>query len=154
MVKKGFNSSIEAGSRKQSHEPRRLSEVLDEYFASNSPLARAYREHLFPHTELNVDLKLLTQKPGRMPEGKCLEGILAHDKEDRYVFTEMPLQAARRRNPQVFNGRYITVTQRRNGTYRVNMKPVEIGGGFDVDGYALGVCNELLLALGCLVGEK
>lgn len=154
VLKKEFNSSIEAGSRKQSHEPRRLSEVLDEYFASNSPLARAYREHLFPHTELNVDLKLLTREPGRMPEGKCLEGILAHDKEDRYVFTEMPLQAARRRNPQVFNGRYITVTQRRNGTYRVNMKPVEIGGGFDVDGYALGVCNELLLALGCLVGEK
>lgn len=140
------------------NEPKVMSVVLEEFFRSNEPLAVAYRIRLFrdlhPHTELGVDLKLLTQKPGRMPEGKCLEGILAHDKEDRYVFTEMPLQAARKRNPQVFNGRYITITQRRNGTYRVNMKPVEIGGGFDVDGYALGVCNELLLALGCLVGEK
>ena len=89
-----------------------------------------------------------------MRVGAYLNGVIAHDKEDSYVFTEMPLQAARKRNPQVFNGRYITITQRRNGTYRVNMKPVEIGGGFDVDGYALGVCNELLLALGCLVGEK
>ncbi|MBQ5937924.1 MAG: hypothetical protein IJL50_08820 [Bacteroidaceae bacterium] len=140
-----------SGSRK--NEPKVMSVVLEDFFRSNEPLAVAFR-HRYVNTELNVDLKLLTQKPGRMPEGKCLEGILAHDKEDRYVFTEMPLQAARRRNPQVFNGRYITITQRRNGTYRVNMKPVEIGGGFDVDGYALGVCNELLLALGCLVGEK
>ena len=154
VLKKGFNSSIEAGSRKQSHEPRRLSEVLDEYFASNSPLARAYRDHLFPNTEPCCQLKLLTREPGRLPVGAYLNGVIAHDKEDSYVFTEMPLQAARKRNPQVFNGRYITITQRRNGTYRVNMKPVEIGGGFDVDGYALGVCNELLLALGCLVGEK
>lgn len=149
------NKKNRAGFEAQ-YGPRLVGEILHDFFEnSNEPLAAAFRHRkAYANTELNVDLKLLTQKPGRMPVGAYLNGVIAHDKEDRYVFTEMPLQAARRRNPQVFNGRYITVTQRRNGTYRVNMKPVEIGGGFDVDGYALGVCNELLLALGCLVGEK
>lgn len=156
IMKKDFILRRPSGSGK--NEPKAMSELLEEFFQSNEPLAVAYRIRLFrdlhPHTDLGIDLKLLTREPGRLPVGAYLNGVIAHDKEDSYVFTEMPLQAARKRNPQVFNGRYITITQRRNGTYRVNMKPVEIGGGFDVDGYALGVCNELLLALGCLVGEK
>lgn len=88
-----------------------------------------------------------------MRVGAYLKGFITHDRESHFTFTEMPLQAARRRNPQVFNGRYITITQRRNGTYRVNMKPVEIGGGFDVDGYAFGVACELREALRSLVEE-
>lgn len=153
VLKKEFNSSIEAGSRKQSHEPRRLSEVLDEYFASNEPLARAYRDHLFPNTEPCCQLKLLTREPGRMPVGAYLNGIIAHDKEDSYVFTETPLQAARRRNPRVFDGEFITVTVWDDGSLHPNFKVMKMDEGFSISGYAIGVYFELFEALKSLLEE-
>ena len=83
--------TIKAGS-KGMNEPRRLSEVLNEYFAGNSPLARAYRDRLFedifPHTEPCCELKLLTRQPGRLNEGTMLDGIIARDGDERYVFVE------------------------------------------------------------------
>ena len=53
----------------------------------------------------------------------------------------------------MFEGEYITVTRRDDGTYRPNFKPMRTGPGFSVDGYALAVCNELRQALKGLVEE-
>ena len=91
------------GSEAQ-YDPRILGEILHDYLEnSNEPLARAYREHvanekndetnqlfetIFPCTELDVDLKLLMLRPGRMRKGEFLAGMLTRDGENHYSFVQ------------------------------------------------------------------
>ena len=58
---------------------------------------------------------------------------------------------ASKRNSWIFDGEYMTITRRDNGTYRLNFKHVVVGKDFNVDGFAIGVCNELRQALTGLV---
>ena len=37
----------------------------------------------YPNTELDIDLKLLTRKPGRMGMGEYLDGAITHDEIGR-----------------------------------------------------------------------
>ncbi len=179
MKKKVFCQNTEAG-RKNANDPRLIEEIVKDFLAnSNSPFAEAYRrqlkheaqqtarqhakqhairtEGLHPNTVLCCNLKTLLRTDTRMRDGKGYVGTLRRDVEceelrydEHFTFTEQaPLTV--RRNPQVFNGRYITVTRRSNGTYRANLKPIEIGGGFDIVGYASAVGNELLWALEGLI---
>ena len=53
--------------------------------------------------------------------------------------------------PHVFEGKFITVTRRDDGSLRPNFKPMKVDKDFSVYRYALGVFNELMWALeGCL----
>jgi hypothetical protein len=61
-------------------------------------------------------------------------------------------QPVQKRNPQVYNGQYITVTRHDDGTYRPNLKPMKVDKDFSVAKYASGVANELFWALEGLVG--
>ncbi len=152
-MEKDFISRRPSGSRK--NEPKVMSVVMEEFFRSNEPMAVAFRHRkAYANTELNVDLKLLTQKPGRMPVGAYLNGVIAHDKEDRYVFTETPLQAAGKRNPRVFNGQFITITRWDDGSYHPNFKAMRVDEDFDIGSYAIGVCLELCEALKGLIEEE
>ena len=92
--------------------------------------------------------------------GKNYVGILVKDfaeinpwEDDHFRFIENPPSVSEKRNPRVFDGRFITITRRADGSLRPNLKPVKIEDGFDVDDYATGVANELLHALSCLVEE-
>jgi hypothetical protein len=51
----------------------------------------------------------------------------------------------------VFDGEFITVTRRDDGSYRLNFKPLKIGADFSLEWYALGVYNEICIALGGLI---
>ena len=73
------NKRTRIGSEAQ-YGPRIVGEILHDYLEnSNEPLAVAYREHtsetnrlfedIYPHTELEIELKLMTREPGRMPIG-------------------------------------------------------------------------------------
>ena len=42
---------------------------------------------------------------------------------------------------------------RGDGSLRLNFKPMRVGSGFSVERYALGVYNEICMALGGLVEE-
>ena len=128
-MKKVLNSNIQAGSQEQ-NEPR-----------------------LYTNTELNVDLKLMTQQPGRMPVGAYLNGGIRRDGEEHYTFTETQPGSAAKRNPHVFEGEFITVTRRSDGSLRPNFREVHIGAGFRIESYALGVACELREALKSLVEE-
>ena len=44
---------------------------------------------LYPNTELDVDLKLVTQKQGRMELGEYLDGMITRDGEDHFTFVEL-----------------------------------------------------------------
>ena len=112
------------------------------------------------NTELSVNLKTILRNDRHMKIGKDYVGVLKRDVEcdefyydEHFTFVET-LPWSMKRNPRVFNGRYISVTRRDDGTYRLNFKPVKMDKDFNVERYIAGVANEMLWALLGLVGNK
>ncbi len=113
------------------------------------------------NTELSVDLKTLLRHDSIMRAGKEYVGTLTRDviceeyhyDDSHFTFTESAPQS-RLRNPRVFSGKYVTVTRWADGSLHPNLRPVEIGDGFDVVGYATAVANELLWALEGLIEKN
>ncbi|MCR5039821.1 MAG: hypothetical protein K6A94_10865 [Bacteroidales bacterium] len=69
------------------------------------------------------------------------------DADNHYTFIETLPSTNGKRNPHVFIGKYITITRRDDGSLRPNFRPMPMGKNFNVDNYAIGVCNELRQAL-------
>ena len=160
-----------AGQKKQ-YGPRLAGKILHDYLEnSNEPLAVAYREHTtesekqgwHTNTELGCDVKTILRSDVRMVVGKEYQGIFRLDSEgiaDEFLcrdphltFIEAEPQKGAKRNPRVFNGKFITVTRRGDGSLRLNFKELPKGVNFNLERYAFGVYNELCLALGGLVEE-
>ena len=109
------------------------------------------------NTHLGVNLKTMLRSENVMKTGKDYQGVLRRDVEcdefrwdEHFTFVET-LPWNTRRNPRVYNGKYISVTRRPDGTLRLNFKPLKMGDDFSLERYALGVYNELCIALGGLV---
>ena len=163
---------VEAGSKK-SNEPRLLGSIVEEMLHGSSPLAVGYRQYIAsqengeveeqgwnPNTHLSVDLKTLLRSDSKMKTGKNYQGILRRDEiceefryDEHFTFVETVPQTAGKRNPHVFDGQYITVTRRDDGSLRLNFKELPKGANFNLERFALGVYNELCLALGGLIEE-
>ena len=113
------------------------------------------------NTYLAVNLKVKMFRDSRLKLGKDYIGVLCHDvpedsiggDDDHFTFTEISTLNVRKRNPQVFNGEYITVTRRSDGTYRINFKSFHINKEFDVAEFASGVASEIRKALKGLIGK-
>ena len=86
-------------------------------------------------------------------EGYCTSGSAQLMRSGMFYFVETAPRMPEKRNPHVFVGRYITITRRDDGSLRPNFKPMPTGDGFSVERYALGVYNELCMALTGLVEE-
>ena len=147
-MKKNFKN-FEAGST-VSREPRLVGNIVMDMFRGWSH-----------NTEFSVDLKTILRSDPRAVDGKTYQGVLRRDVDcdeyrydDHFTFVETCPKTPQKHNPQVFCGKYITITQRDDGTYRPNLKPIVIGDGFDIDGFATDVANELLWALEGLVGKS
>lgn len=156
---KDFIFEKKAGSRKPTNEPRCLSEILAEYFAGNSPLGLAYRnrlfEDVFPSTELSIDLKLFTLKPGRICENEFLPGMLTRDGENHYSFVQNATKKKRkvnRRNPQVFKGLCVNVIQHSDGTLYPTLNRPDYTKDFTFKDFCLRAAEELLTVAS--LGEK
>ena len=99
-----------------------IGEIIDNILQSDSPLAVANRRRMaktYPNTELCVDLKLLTEQPGRMPVGQPKSGMLTRDGDDHYLFIEDSTErvtTARKRSPKIYEGRCINVRRRDDGS--------------------------------------
>ena len=113
------------------------------------------------NTELCMDVKTYLRSDTRLKAGKNYQGVLRRDVEceefkynERLTFVETASKRMVKRNPHVYEGRYITVTRRDDGSYRPNFRPIHTGPGFNVEHYASSVANELLWALEGLVGEE
>ena len=114
-----------------------------------------------PNTELGCELKTMLHSDRRMQTGKDYQGVLRRDsdaevdeflcRDAHFTFVETVPQAPQKRNPRVYDGDFITVTRRADGSYHPNFKPLKRGAGFSVDAYAIRVCNELRLALKGLI---
>ena len=112
------------------------------------------------NTHLGVDLKTQLRSDRRMKSGKSYQGVLRRDLiceeflyDEHFTFTETLPPTSAKRNPRVYDGQFITITRRDDGSYRPNFKPMPTGAGFRVERYATGVANELLWALEGLVEE-
>ena len=174
-MKKVLNRNMEAGSRK-SNEPRLLGSIVSEMLHSNSPLARGYRQYIasqenvkaeakgwHANTELGCELKTLLRSDKRAQPGKSYLGVLRFDsdavvdefisRDPHFTFIETQPRTAYKRNPRLFNGRFITVTCRADGSLRLNFRNVAMGRGFNVRKYAAGVAAELCQALSGLLEE-
>ena len=110
--------------------------------------------YLSSSTDLGMDVKTVLHSSKIAKIGKDYQGVLTRDNDDHYTFIETIPPATGKRNPQVFNGKFITITRMSDGTYRPNFKPVKIGANFNVKAYALCVYLELNKALKGLVEES
>ena len=157
------------GSEAQ-YDPRIVGEILHDYLEnSNEPFARAYREQtaeaveegesnrlfedIFPNTELGVDLKLMTRKPGRMPVNGCLPGVLARDGDDHFCFIENASEKKRvitRRNPRVYKGALINVIRQDDGSLYPSFNRPSYTEGFTFRDFCLAAAEELLVVAGLI----
>lgn len=122
-------------------EPKVMSEVLNEYFQSDEPLAVAFRNwvtereaaketeeevaegdelfrDLWPNTELGINLKLLTRNPGRLPVGVPADGSIVNDGDDHFTFVEniIKKKTVLQRNPIYLRGEFVNVHIKEDGT--------------------------------------
>lgn len=151
-MKKDMKTTAAQGSKKMS---------LLAFVTNDEPTQRGSKPHATgwkTSTELSVDLKTCLRRDRRMKSGKVYRGTLRRDVtceefnyDEHYTFVEGAPETSEKRNPHVYVGRYITVTQRDDGTLRPNFRPLRIDDDFTVEGYAIGVSNELLWALGGLI---
>lgn len=140
--------TIKAGSQK-SNEPRLVGSIVEE-------MLQGWNNN----THLAVNLKTQLRSDRIAMVGKSYTGVLRRDVEceefhydDHFVFIETVPPTAGKRNPHIFDGLYISVTRRDDGRPRLNFKELKVGTDFSLERYALGVYNELCLALGGLIRE-
>ena len=131
------NNSTRAGSEVQ-YGPRTAGEILQGFN---------------PTTEICIDLKTILRSDRRARIKKDYTGVLTRDGSEHFTFLETrPWNM--KRNPKVFNGKYISVTRQDDGSLRPNFKAMKMGAGFKVERYALGAYNELCMALEGLIEER
>ena len=129
-----------------SRKPRLVGGILSEMF-----------QGWHRNTELSVDLKTILSSDRRLKAGKDYHGILRRDvdydefrTDEHFTFVET-LPWSRKRNPRLFNGRYISITRQDDGTLRPNFKPMKVDEHFSVETYAFKVYLELHKALKGLI---
>ena len=105
---------------------------------------------LYPNTELDVDLKLVTQEQGRMELGEYLDGMITRDGEDHFTFVENATEQrkAERRNPSIYMGQWINVKRRADGTVYPTFKRTKSIGAGKLGDYAVSTTCELLMVVG------
>ena len=124
-----------------------------------SKTKNANRKGCYKNTTLCCYLKTVLQSDRLMKLGKDYQGMLRRDVEtDEFLFDEHftfveTLPQVEKRNPRVFDGKYITITRRDDGTLRFNFKPIKDWANFNAEEYAIAVGNEILWALEGLVEE-
>ena len=174
-MKKDLEIRRPSGSAKK-NEPKVIGEVLSEYFKSNEPLAvvfcnrqaddeataaeadisqRLFRDY-FPDTHLDVDLKVISRKPGRMQVGANINCMLRRD--DEFHFTAMETasekkQTAEQRNPIVYLGTCINLHRNADGTIYPTFNRPRYTADFTFADYCREAAEELLAVAG-LVEEE
>ena len=108
----------------------------------------------YPDTHLDVDLKLISREPGRMPVGAYLDGVITRDGEDHFCFIQNDEEKKRlvvtQRNPHVYLGKRINVNRKDDGSlYPTFNRPRYIS----FNNFCREAAEELIAVAG-LVGEE
>ena len=172
---KDFIFERKPSGSKKTNEPKVIGEVLREYFQGNEPLAvvfcntnakgdatdadeednRLFRGY-FPNTELSVDLKLVTRKPGRMHVGEYINCLLTRDGEDHFEAVETASekkQTAEQRNPIVYLGTCINLHRKADGTIYPTFNRPRYTADFTFADFCREAAEELLVVAGLVEKE-
>ena len=102
---------------------------------------------MIKNINLCIDLKTVMQTDPIMPKGKCYNGVICRESEDRYRFEEsVRHNRTPQRNPKLYDGRYCSLVHMKNGKYQVHMKPINASDVTDTRQLAFDVYSELLNA--------
>ena len=121
------------------------------------PAGEILQKKLYPTTELDVDLKLMTRKPGRMPVGAMLDGAITHDKEDHFTFIQNDPEKKKvvtMRNPHVYLGKRINVNCKDDGTLYPTFNRPRYTKNFTFADFCREAAEELLVVAGLLENGK
>ena len=102
------------------------------------------------NTELCIDLKTILRSDRKAKTHKDYPGVLTREDEEHFTFIETQPTTAKR-NPQLFKGKYITITRWADGSLHPNFRPMP--ENMSVSNYAFNVYRELIGALKGLVEE-
>lgn len=148
IMTKAINNPSFAGS--QSSEPRTIGDIIEKMLQSNSPMSRGYRtwqRAQFPTTEPCVDLKLITILPGGLPEGEYLSGVITRDGDDHFSFIENAMEKkvarAEQRNPHVYEGAYININRKPDGSLYPTFNRPKLQTPDDFKHFCLNAAKEL-----------
>lgn len=92
------------------------------------------------NTELGCDVKTILRSDRKMKVGKTYRGMLTRDYDRvvddilyldaHYTFVETLPSTNGKRNPRLFEGRYISITRREDGSLNLNFKSLKMEAGF------------------------
>ena len=95
----------------------------------------------------NVNLTCAFQQMTDLPTDHCIGGVLSRT-ENSFKFEEAVKQSRRpKRNPKLFDGKYITLVRKTNGKYQIHAKALRIEPGFNPSDVAFGYFQEVSSAL-------
>ena len=117
------------------------------------------------NTDLGCDVKTILRSDVRMKTGKSYQGVMQLDsdaiddeflcRDPHYTFVETVPQTVAKRNPHLFDGQFVTITCKNDGSLRPNLKQMpKLGANMSVDDYTLMVYRELRQGLKGLVEEN
>lgn len=136
----------------------RLLRSLPPYYGDFGGEPTAHSPQLISHCPQPLGIDLWTQlRADPQPRlGKPYHGRLVVRDTGDALFTEDPPAKPQRRNPRIFDGRYVTLTRREgDGHLRLNFKELPFPPGLDDEAYAHGVWQEVAEALAlCHVGRE
>ncbi|MCQ2269116.1 MAG: hypothetical protein MJZ83_09630 [Bacteroidaceae bacterium] len=97
---------------------------------------------------LCVDLKTILQEDDLLTEGQCYRGCLTRNADDLFLFEEETHTNGHRhrRNPKLYEGRYVSLVHMQNGKYQVHMRTIDATSCEDRKDLAFKVYNELIHA--------
>lgn len=108
-----------------------------------------------------VDLQVHLQNDSLPLSGKRYLGVLvsklpneSNIYADQLEFSELGVPStACRRNIHIYEGRFITITLRSDGTPRLNLRYIDLNG-IEIDNLCLEMMNEIRQALKSVIGKS
>lgn len=94
-----------------------------------------------------IDLKIIMLNEQVLCPGKCYRGSLSLNEEGQFLFEEAVTSSRTdRRNPKLFDGKYISLVHMQNGRYQCHCRTINAHKVTDPIELATGIYNELLEA--------
>ena len=113
---------------------------------------------VFPNTELDVNLKLLTRSCRRMNIGEMLPGAIIRDGEGHFTFIEKAFERKEKllikRNPHVLQLHYINVKRKDDGTLYPTFNRPTFTQHFTFQDFCRKAARELLMVAGSVKEEE
>ena len=102
---------------------------------------------MYKQTINNISLQLVMQQPEVVNQPMCLAGVLSKN-QDQYRFEQAVKQKRPRRNPKLYEGRYVSLVHRSDGKYACTLKHIATPDeDFDHHTVAFRIYLELIDAL-------